>query len=680
MTGETQQVVSPTAGSRFRPEIQGLRAIAVAVVVIYHVWPTVLPGGFIGVDVFFVISGFLITQHLMHEVQLSGRVSVVQFWARRIRRLLPAAFVVLAASLVVLFTVVPATRWQQGLIEVSASAAYVQNWVLAAASVDYLAAENEPSVVQHFWSLSVEEQFYLVWPLLIVLLLSVASALRRRGSTTSSTLVIGVGLLAVAVASFGYSLWLTAVDPGVAYFSTATRAWEFAAGGLIAVAGRRARLSGLGLSSFVVSWVGFGAIIVAALMISASTPFPGIAALLPVGGAALVLIAGRSSVIGAPSRLLGVRPVQYLGDISYSVYLWHWPLVVAYPFLRGNDPGLLGGAAIVAITVVLAGLTKRFVEDPLRRGDSIIGAPRAALAFALAGVLAFGAVTAVGVAKIAADQETARVEAALLAECQGALSLDAGAPDDCLRRLEGAAVYPTLAAREGDTAVQYACYVGENQEFRTCSYGPEDAVVRLAITGDSHAASLIPGLRAAVEENGWRLDVFVGRGCSFQPSGSCGAREEFDAALVAGDYDAVLVTSWRSTHPSVETLVAFWSPYLAQGVPIVGVGDVPHLPEDVNACIDGSGGDSARLQTCIIPLDSALDLQPDRYVDTAAELGIPAIDLTPLFCLPDGCPTVIGGVLVYRDSPFSHITSTFSGTMGRFWSDQLTSVLALEER
>jgi peptidoglycan/LPS O-acetylase OafA/YrhL len=652
----------------------------VAVVVVYHVWPTALPGGFIGVDVFFVISGFLITQHLLEEIQRSGRVSVARFWARRIRRLLPAAFVVLAASLVVLFMAIPATRWQQGLIEVAASAAYVQNWVLAAASVDYLAAENDPSVVQHFWSLSVEEQFYVVWPLLIVLLLTVSAVLRRRGWTTSSTVVIGFGLTAVAIASFGYSLWLTAIDPGVAYFSTATRAWEFAAGGLLAVAGRRARLMGEGFFSFAVSWVGFGAIMLSAVVISESTPFPGIAALLPVGGAALVLVAGRSRVIGAPSSLLGVRPVQYLGDISYSVYLWHWPLVVAYPFLRGNDPGLLGGAAIVVITLVLAGVTKRFVEDPYRRGDSIIGTPRAAFVFALGGVLVFGGVAAIGSAKIAADQESARVDAALFAECQGALSLDEGAPADCLRRLEGAAVYPTLASREGDTAVQYACYVGEGQEFRTCSYGPDDAVVRLAITGDSHAASVIPGLRAAAEENGWRLDVFVGRGCSFQPSGMCGARAEFDAALIAGEYDAVLVTSWRSTHPPVENLVTYWSPFLAQGVPIVAVGDVPHLPEDVNACIDASGGDGALLRACIIPLDAALDLQPDRYLETAATLGIPSIDLSPLFCLPEGCPTVIGGVLVYRDSPFSHITSTFSGTMGRFWTNQLTSVLAAEQR
>lgn len=675
-SGLTHRSSHPSGQPRFRPEIQGLRAVAVAVVVVYHVWPSILPGGFIGVDVFFVISGFLITQHLLEEIQVSGRLSVARFWARRVRRLLPAAFVVLGASLVILFAVIPATRWQQGLVEVAASAAYVQNWVLAAASVDYLAAENDPSVVQHFWSLSVEEQFYVVWPPLIVLLLGVATALKSRGSAISSTFIIGFGLAVVAVSSFGYSFWLTGFDPTAAYFSTATRAWEFAAGGLLAVAGRRARVSGGGFSSVIVSWLGLGAILVSASVFSASTPFPGIAALLPVCGTALVLIAGRSSMIGAPQRLVGVRPVQYLGDISYSVYLWHWPLVVAYPYLRGSEPGLLGGATLIALTVVLGGLTKRFVEDPCRRGSSRLGSPRAALGFAVAGILSFGAVALIGTARITAEQEGARDEVVQIAECHGALSLEVGASAECLRKLDRAPVYPTLASRERDTSGQYECYVGESGAFRTCSYGPEDASVRLAITGDSHAASLIPGLRAAVEENGWRLDVFVGWGCGLQPNSNCSARAEFDEAILDNDYDAVLATSWRRSHPPAVELANYWSTFISDGVSIVAVGDVPHLPEEVNECIDRSAGKGVQLRECTIPLELALDLQPDSYTSAAATLGLPSVDLSALLCRVEGCPAVIGATLVYRDSPASHITSTFSRTMSGFWSDQISSLLA----
>jgi peptidoglycan/LPS O-acetylase OafA/YrhL len=648
----------------------------VALVVVYHVWPSILPGGFVGVDVFFVVSGFLITRHMLDEIQRSGRLLIARFWARRIRRLLPAAFLVLAASLVMLFAVVPPTRWQQSIIEVSASAAYVQNWVLAAASVDYLAAENEPSIAQHFWSLSVEEQFYVGWPLLIVALLGVATLLRQRVRTLSSTRVIAVGLTAVAAASFVYSIWLTATDPGVAYFSTATRAWQFAAGGLIAAAGRRARMDGGSVPAFVVSWIGFAAIFITAWVISGSTPFPGIAAVVPVAGTAFVLMAGHSSMMGAPSRILGVRPVQYLGDISYSVYLWHWPLVVVFPILRGSAPGALWGLALIALTLVLAGLTRRFIEDPLRLGDSIIGPPQAAFAFALVGAMAFGAVAVIGSARIADEVESARSGVALLAECRGALSLDPNAPADCLAQLKDAPVYPTLAARESDTRGQYVCYVGEAKEFRTCFYGPVNARVRIAITGDSHAASLIPGLRAAAEENGWRLDVFVGFDCGLQPGGSCSAREEFDAALVEGSYDAVLATSWRRFHPQAGVLADYWSTFLADGVPIVAIGDVPHLPEDVNACVDASGGAGDRLKACIIPMTVALDSEPDQYVAAASALDIPAIDLSALLCMLDGCPTVIGGALVYRDSPASHITSSFSLSMSRFWSDRLKGVLA----
>src|SRR3954447_11272523 len=258
---------------RLRPEIQSLRGIAVALVVVNHFWTSALPGGFTGVDVFFVISGFLITSHLAGELESSRRISLVTFWARRARRILPAALTVLLLCAFATLAFVPETSWPRFLDEIRASAAYVENWQLAASAVDYFKATDPPSPVQHYWSLSVEEQFYLVWPIL----LSAAAIMAPRGKQRrAAAWTIG----AAVAASLAYSVWRTAHDPSAAYFVTPTRAWELGAGGLLALA----PASGLRWPAWrsAVSWLGLAAMAITAALYRSGTPFPGIAAVLPV--------------------------------------------------------------------------------------------------------------------------------------------------------------------------------------------------------------------------------------------------------------------------------------------------------------------------------------------------------------------------------------------------------------
>src|SRR5918997_4806937 len=345
---------SPTR-SGVRPEIQALRAIAVLTVVLYHVWPEAMPGGFVGVDVFFAISGFLITAHLVREVDRTGTLSLWQFWARRARRLLPAALLTLFVCAVATIALVPQLYWQQFLTEIGTSTAYVQNWQLASDAVDYLGADNRPSPVQHFWSLSAEEQFYVLWPLLIIV---AAWTARRR-------LAIAGVLLTVTGLSLWYSISETAANPAAAYFVTPTRAWEFGAGGLLALIGTRARLPD-GVRALL-SWAGLGAVAYAAAAYGTETAFPGSAAVVPIVGTLAVIHAGMPAARWAPSRILAIRPAQFLGDISYSVYLWHWPLLVFAPFVFAN-PGLTETRiAVPLLTILLAWITKVLVEDPVRR-------------------------------------------------------------------------------------------------------------------------------------------------------------------------------------------------------------------------------------------------------------------------------------------------------------------------
>src|SRR4051794_27531067 len=282
------------------PEVQALRAIAVVLVLVYHLWPEAVPGGFVGVDVFFAISGFLITSLLLDEIGATRTIAFGSFWARRARRILPAALMTLGVTAVATLLFVPTTHWAAFLTEIGASAAYVENWQLAHDAVDYFAANDAVSPVQHYWSLSVEEQFYLVWPLLIGATLWLTRAASRRGRVRALALAMG----ALTVASLAWSIVHTPADPSAAYFVTPTRAWEFGVGGLLALApgighapGRRALLG----------WAGLAAILVAGLTYGSGTVFPGAAALLPVGGALAVMAAGAPSVRWAPTGVLGLR-------------------------------------------------------------------------------------------------------------------------------------------------------------------------------------------------------------------------------------------------------------------------------------------------------------------------------------------------------------------------------------
>src|SRR3954469_8693972 len=321
--------VRERAERRLRPDVQALRALAVTGVVAYHVWPWAMRGGFVGVDVFFVISGFLITRHLADELDRTGRVRLGRFWARRIRRILPAAFVVLVACLVLVIAVLPAMAWQENLQEIRASALYVENWLLAGNAVDYLGAENSPSLVQHYWSLSMEEQFYLCWPLLLLLATPLTAAMRLRRPRFALICLLAT----TGVASFVVCVLWTRADQPVAFFATPARAWEFAAGGLVGVLTATSVRGSVPVARSVLAWAGWVVVVSSLFMISASSAFPGAVALVPVAGAALILAAGEAGAAWAPDRAVSWRPLQWLGDHSYAVYLWHWPLLVAAPFV-----------------------------------------------------------------------------------------------------------------------------------------------------------------------------------------------------------------------------------------------------------------------------------------------------------------------------------------------------------
>ena len=354
---------SPAVTSRasVRPEIQALRAVAIGCVVLYHFWPAVLPAGFVGVDVFFVVSGFLITGLLLRDAERFGRVRLRDFYGRRVRRILPAALVVLSACAVATLLVAPRVEWRPFLQQVLSSALYVQNWHLARDSQIPRRADLESTPVQHFWSLSVEEQFYLLWPLLIIAALWLAVRLGRR------RLVVVAAVLGVAtVASYVHGVALTAQDHNLAYFSTFARAWEFGVGGLLALApaivGERLRRT-----RALATWLGLAAIAAAALTFTDHELFPGVIALVPVLGTAAVIWAGMPRAALSLAPVVALRPVQWFGDLSYSLYLWHWPIIMFTPFILGRPSEAPVMVLLLVISIAVAAASKRWIEDPFRR-------------------------------------------------------------------------------------------------------------------------------------------------------------------------------------------------------------------------------------------------------------------------------------------------------------------------
>ncbi|HZE39724.1 MAG TPA: acyltransferase, partial [Stackebrandtia sp.] len=356
----TDRAAEP-AGITFRPDIEGLRAVAVGAVVLGHAGAPFFHGGYVGVDVFFVISGFLITSLLLRERLGTGRISIKGFYARRVTRLLPASALVVAATLVASWLWLPATRFASIVGDALASAFYLVNDRLAVSGTDYLNADAAPSPLQHFWSLAVEEQFYFVWPVLLIVL---TVAWRHRTSIRRKP--IAAVLAVLVVVSLAISVVQTSASAPWAYFGTQTRVWELALGALVAVAANRLSAIRSGPAA-ALTWCGLAAVAVSVLWFDDATAYPGYAAALPVVGAAAVIAGGCARPRGGAGLLLDTGPFQFLGKISYGYYLWHWPVLMIGPAALGVAASLKVNLALVAGALVLALLSYHLIENPVRR-------------------------------------------------------------------------------------------------------------------------------------------------------------------------------------------------------------------------------------------------------------------------------------------------------------------------
>jgi peptidoglycan/LPS O-acetylase OafA/YrhL len=674
--------------------------VAVTLVVLFHAWPAVVPGGFVGVDSFFVISGYLITGHLVARLRQEGRIGFADFYARRVRRILPAATLTLVVVAVASFVVLPSIGSHSESVDSAWASVFTFNIHLAVEGTHYLNASAPPSPIQNFWSLSVEEQFYALWPFVLVAVVALATrALGHRRRAPAAITRAAAGATAVIfVVSLLVDLRLTRTSPPWAYYSLFSRAWELSVGGALVLAEPFLRRV-IGRAGPALAWVGLVALLASALVLDSTTPYPGLAALWPVAATGAVIAGGFRSPESTRRRenpVLAAAPSQAVGRLSYSWYLWHFPALVLVPYLfhRQSLP-VAADLLVAALSLGIASLSFHLVERPLRRSPWLNRRPRNALA---AGALLVATSLGVSLALAAASGASAApVDGGRSGRGTGVTAtpiLPTSAPQiqaDLRRALRQTTIpgdlTPSLAGAAGDEPVIYqdGCHVGQPQSSGppSCVFGDVHSPTTVVLFGDSHAAQWFPALEAISLQEHWRLvsltksscpaadvsvyNVYFKRTyteCDIWRSATLSeivrlhpalvvlsSRRDYGATTTYPDDSSSFLAAWRSGMAT--TLRRF----AAAHIHALLIDDTPHPAGNVPDCLALHPNDTT---SCMVSASSEGDDNDRRVANrtTAAAQGATYLDPTPWFCTSGGCPVIVGSTLVYRDD--QHMTVAYA--------------------
>jgi peptidoglycan/LPS O-acetylase OafA/YrhL len=686
----------PEAEHGFRPDVQGLRAIAVGLVVFYHLYPSKLSGGYVGVDVFFVISGYLITGHLARGFDRGHRVKLLDFYGRRARRLRPAAALVLTVTWLLSRAWLPSTQLDAAAKQIRASALYFQNWTLAHNAVNYLTQGQAATPVEHFWSLSVEEQFYLVWPLLFLISAAVVALVVHRSKTPVSSersrrlgraclLVLAV---AVVISSLTYSVLKTNSDPAAAYFITPTRMWELGLGGVLALLPaaliRRVERAG------VLAWIGLAAIVASAVTMSGTTAFPGWVAIVPTLGAVAMIACGSGAARFGTAPFTASRLFVFVGDISYSLYLWHWPIIVLWLAYHGGSIGYLDGPAIVLLSVLLSWLTKVLVEDKMRRAKIVVRSPGVSLATACAVI-----VPAV-LATLFIAGEPGPWNGRLTPSHPGAAVLAGSSTSDPYANAPVSSLDPPIAEAHNDITLlnHNGCEVGYTKSTPTpCTlYAPAHPKATVVLVGDSHASMWSNVLITMAKQQGWKLIGETHAKCRWtsammvlrgKPYTACHdwGQAVLHQLLTTIKPDVVIASERAASgtvdHPQSDAvgralvgkgMVPYFRTLLQHSINVVAIHETPNLGFDVPDCLAKRNGSIAK---CSTPADEALQ-QHKTSIDAAkAVMGdaLPVVNVNDLLCTPTVCPGAVGKVIGYRDN--NHLSLSMTRTLEPYFAKRL---------
>lgn len=651
----------------YRGDIEGLRAVAILLVVAAHAHLAHLAGGFVGVDAFFVLSGYLITGLLVQEIDSNGRLDFSMFYARRLRRLLPGLLLMLlGASVLGRLLLAPDQQMDQAGAAASA-ALWLSNFVFAFGNLDYFGASADTNLFLHTWSLGVEEQFYLVWPLLLVLAAGAWGVNGNRRRPVRVVLVMSVVLaLSLALSSF----WLRQY-PLFAFYMMPARAWQFALGAIVFLyfgspSSRACASRGISTTYATAlrtgGWIGLAAIIAAAVIINGNTPYPSAWALCPTLGTAAVLASGAHSPSTAVGRLLSVGPLQAIGRVSYAWYLWHWPvLLLGATILDMHSP--LNRLALAGISLVVAAISYHGLEKPIRVNASLLTRPVRAIAAAVA-LMILGNALALRWHNAARDRMAS--------------------PEQ--QRYEQARADIPVIYFQGCDDWYFSDVV------KLCAYGAADAPHTAMAIGDSVALQWFPAYEQVFAKSGWRLLVATKSSCPMVDApiyyprigrefSECDRwRKALLAQIATLKPDVVIFGSTYTSAPARTQLIAGTARILKALAPASGhvyiMRSTPVLPFDGPSCLEPRSWLYRMLSPTAACVSSTRNARSDavfRWLGEAAHgfANVSLVDMTDAICPNGTCSALRNGTITFRDS--QHLTATFARTLAPALEAQMKS-------
>ncbi|WP_426381575.1 acyltransferase family protein [Mammaliicoccus lentus] len=650
---------------KFRPEIEGLRIVAALLVAIYHIWFGKVSGG---VDVFFVVSGFLITTSIISTINKTGEFKFWPYISKLMKRLFPLAFIIILVVLILSIFFLPSTIFDKTIKETFSSMFYYQNWQLAISNTDYLDANQMKSPFEHYWAMSIQGQFYIIW---FILFSGILLLIKKYGLSNGKRLV-NVVLGFLFIVSFIYSVYLTAINQPLAYFITFTRVWEFALGGLLCINLCSIKISNI--AAEILGWIGLIGLILTGALFDVSTMFPGYIALWPMTCALLIILSGNKETKYGVKNFLSMPIMIKLGGVSFGIYLWHWVLLSFYKYNISENPGIVAGLLIILLSIALSFVTTKYIETPIRN------AKFNKLAFKRIGYIAL--VNILLITGLVSHNQYVKIQdkkAVANKDYPGALSinLDKDKIKENKPKPEFANVFDDLPQSHLDNSNQSM----SKSEVKVGKYGKQkDYKATIALVGSSHSEHWLGAVIKAAEENDYRVINITRSGTRFSTGYKKNTLQDDWVKNVenylekADDIDLVLshvtasdTESEKIQQQMVDQLLKVKNNY---GIEVMALRDIPRYDFNVSEELEKHGEKDTieRMNKGNRQLDEAFWEQISNE-----EKDLPQFDPSEYFKVNGKYRPIIGNIVVYRD--MDHMTNTYSETFGPILGDEIKKVV-----
>lgn len=648
---------------KFRPEIEGLRVVAALLVATYHIWFNRVSGG---VDVFFVVSGFLITTSIISTINRTGDIKFLPYISKLLKRLLPSVFFILAVVLILSYFFLPESILNKTLKEVVASMFYYENWQLAISNTDYLDSQQMKTPVEHFWAMSIQGQFYVIWFILFAAIVF----LIKKYSVKNTRLLMNLVLGTLAVLSFGYSIYLTSVNQPLAYFHTFTRVWEFSLGALLCINLSYIKINRL--MATIIGWVGLISLILTGALFNVSEMFPGYVALWPITCAIFILLSGTRNTRFGVKRLLAAPILVKLGGLSFGIYLWHWVLLSFYHYqINTGNPSILVGSLIIIVSIILSHLMTNYIEKPIRNQTLMSAAFKR---ISLIGVVNVMLITFFALTIILQANDTAESKAD--GKYPGAIA--------ALGKIDVPKLDPLPSFANVFDDLPLAHLDGTNQtlnktEVKVGKYGvQENYDATIAVIGSSHSEQWLGAVLKATENKNYRVLNITRSGTRFSTGYKEGDKKRIwvdDATkyIKKADIDLVIThgTAADTANQKLQDALADQLQLLADdGIKVLALRDNPRYTFNVLESIEQNGQEATVEK--MNKENNQLDEEAWKIlVEQRKDFNL--LDLTKYFKVDGKFQPIIGNVVIYRD--FDHITNTYSESFGPILEPQIDKIL-----